>query len=212
MWLTQRIDSARRSVGRFVDWLVSTKQVLLIIGLALLALSVTTLANPDLQDLPGQQLIAAFSALGAGSALWAGLTGTSRLARQSIGAVLCVCASMRAVAFAIRNAREVDSFLDWCLRANPVATNILVAYLGFIVWGRAHHPEHVQNGRRERDQEERDQGGNGDGHHGRRRLRRVRGRSPAGRGPAHHDLAGSLLLHVGHRSGGRGRPATGPGQ
>lgn len=145
MWMRQLMQSARTSVGRAVDWGASTPAVLLVMGTALAVLAITTLTNPMLDTLPGQKLIAMVSGAGAGAAVVAAVFGPTRMARRLIGAAMMVCAGMRAAAFAVRNAQEVDTIGDWLARANPVAVNLLAWYLGFLVWARATQPVHIQS-------------------------------------------------------------------
>jgi hypothetical protein len=124
--------------------MASTQAALLIVGASLAGLAITTLTNPELENLPGLVAIAMVSGFGAGVAFVAAMSEPTPRSRRLIGATLFVCATSRAIGFAARTTRDVGVGLDWLGRANPVVVNLLAAYLGFLVWARAYTPVHTQ--------------------------------------------------------------------
>ncbi len=122
---------------QFAAWLASTRAVLLIVGITLAALAVTTVTNPRLDSLPWPTGLAAITGLGAGAGIVGGIFGPTRQARRVTGAALMAVAALRGWAFAAQIAGRTDGIVEWAQQSNPVLVWVLGWYLGFLVWARA---------------------------------------------------------------------------
>jgi len=122
--------------GQAVDFIVSTRGVLVAMSAIMAGLTVTTAANPKLAELPGQAFLVVCSAAAAVIGFAAAWTAPTSQDRGWMGMLWLLYFAVRGTALGYLTATETKGLGEFLLQSNPLLLNTVAAFFGLLVFAR----------------------------------------------------------------------------
>lgn len=120
--------------------LAEMRPTLIVFGLIALLMSYQTHYGYTTSQLPGRDLCAMLLLSMGVVGLSCAVLKPTPPAREWFGLALMLHSAIRGAAFAIVALRNDDSFVRSVQKMSPVSAHAFLAFLGFLLWARAHRP------------------------------------------------------------------------